>query len=76
MTLYGFVLRSLTGTLFRVRCGEAWVRFDGETITCVKAEVIDNLLGEWSALAHRQVLRFAPGCSNGVPYMEVTICPT
>lgn len=73
MTLYGFVLRSRSGSLFRVSRGGVPVRFDGDGMTYVKADVLDHLLGEWSALAHRQVLRFAPGCSNGVPYMEVAI---
>lgn len=73
MTLYGFVLRSRSGSLLRVTRGGVPVLFDGERATYVKADVLEHLLGEWSALAHRQVLRFAPGCSNGVPYLEVSV---
>lgn len=73
MTLYGFALRARTGTLFRVVSGGRRVLFDGSFSTCVKADLLDHLLGEWSSMAHRPVLRFAPGCSNGVAYIEVTI---
>lgn len=74
MTLYGFVLRAGSGTLIRVTSEGRHVLFDGSFSTYVKADLLECLLGEWSALAHRTVLGFAPCCgSNSIPYLEVTI---
>lgn len=73
MTLYGFVLRSRAETLFRVMTSEGYVPFVAGFTTCERSDLLEHLLGEWSALAHRQVMRFAPGCSNGIPYLEVSV---
>lgn len=74
MTLYGFVLRARPGTLLRVKSEGRYVLFDGCFSTYVKADLLEYLVGEWSALANRCVLNFAPCCgSNSIPYLEVTI---
>lgn len=73
MTLYGFVLRARSGTLFHVTSEGRHVLFDGSFSPYVKAELLDYLLGEWSAMAHRPVLGFAPACSNDIPYVEVVV---